>query len=452
LREEDERRRREEDERKQREREAREKRKREEAEQRAREKEAKRHAKDEVRKAKEAARALEPRRRKAPVRWGRNISLVLLVSVVGAFVALHLMSFSTESYEQAAKDATGLPVRIGALRVSLISGGQLRLENISIGAARVETVRMVPEIGSLFSDNMSFSRVEIDGAVVPQEALAQLLLGSVKAPSMKRAKIVATKAKLPGPLPLPEFDADIVLGGDGALESISLQGPDKLLAKLDRKGGEFAVELLAGSFKLPFAPGVVFSDFGLKGSAGRGGMIVKEWSGLLFDGPVAGSARINWTENWSVDGDLRARNVSVATFAPALIAAGKAEGHGVFSMSGREPTRLFENARLQGEIKVERGALGAIDLVRTVQSGGKQSGGKTDFSRLSANVVYDRGAVAVRGLNVAAEPAGTGANGNADIARDGALSGRLMVEFKSNTLVKGAYNLSGTVKEPILGR
>ena len=333
----------------------------------------------------------------------------------------------------------------------MISGGQLRLENISAGGARIETVRLVPEIESLFADKLTFSRVEIEGAVIPQEALAQLLLGSVKAPSMKRARIVATRTRLIGPLPFPEFDADIALSGDGALASISLQGPDKLLAKLDRKGAEFSVELLAGSFAVPFTPGMVLSDFGLKGSAGRGGMVVREWSGLLSDGPLSGSARINWIGGWSVDGDIKGRNINAGAFAPALVSEGKASGHGAFSMSGREPTKLVENGRIQGEIKIERGALGAIDLMRTAQTGGKQSGGRTEFSELTAHVAYDRGAIAVRGLNIEALPAGTAASGNADISREGSLSGRVVVEIKARSVIRSTYSLSGTLKEPVLG-
>jgi hypothetical protein len=450
--EEDARKLREEEERKRREREAREKRKREETERRAKEKEARRVAKEQARQAKDAARALEPRRRKSPARWGRNVALVLLVGLVGAFVAVHVLPFSAESYERAAQQATGLPVRIGTLHVSLISGAQLRLENISIGDARVETVRLTPEIGSLFSDDMTFSKVEIEGAVVPQAALAQLLLGSIKAPSMKRARIVATKTKLVGPMPLPEFDAEIALSGEGGLGSISLQGPDKLLAKLEHRGGEYSVELLAGSFAVPFAPGMVLSDFGLKGVAGRSGMVIREWSGLLSDGPLSGSARINWAGNWSVDGEIKGRNINAGTFLPALVSEGKASGHGVFSMSGREPTKMFDSSRIQGELKVERGALGAIDLMRTVQSGGRQSGGRTEFSALTAHVVYDRGAVAVRGLNVDALPEGTAASGNADISREGNLSGKLVVEIKARSVIRSAYNLSGTVKEPVLGK
>jgi len=134
------------------------------------------------------------------------------------------------------------------------------------------------------------------------------------------------------------------------------------------------------------------------------------------------------------------------------VSGGKASGHGVFSMSGQVPTKLFDNGRLQGEIKVEHGALGAIDLMRTVQSGGKQSGGRTEFSVLTAHVTYDRGAVAVRGLLVDALPEGTGASGNADISRDGTLSGRLVVEVKARTVIKSAYGLSGTAKEPVLGK
>ncbi|MDH4191350.1 MAG: AsmA-like C-terminal region-containing protein [Betaproteobacteria bacterium] len=384
--------------------------------------------------------------------WGSYVGRGLLLALVVGFVGVHLVPFSTEAYERAAKDATGMPVKIGSLQFSLISGGQFRFEKISIGPVRIGAVRMVPEFGSLFGDKLAFSKVEIEAADVPQDAIGQLFLGSVKAAGMKRAKIVATKVKLFGSIQIPALDADIVLAGDGGLESISFQGPDKLMARLERKGNEFAIELLAGSFSVPFGQGVVLSDFGMKGNAGRQGMVVKEWSGLLYEGPLSGSARIKWGGSWSVDGDIKARNVNAGVFAPALISSGKAEGQGVFSMSASDPAKLLESAQIRGDISIERGVLGSIDISRAVQSGGKQSGGRTEFTELKANVIYDRGAIAVRGLNVTAVPAGARVGGSAEIAANGTLSGRVTVELKAPAAVRTALVLSGDTKEPRLGR
>ena len=91
--------------------------------------------------------------------------------------------------------------------------------------------------------------------------------------------------------------------------------------------------------------------------------------------------------------------------------------------------------------------LGSFDLSRAIQTGGRQAAGRTQFSELTGQGVFDRGAVTLRNVNIGAGALTAGAN--ADIAQGGALSGRIIADVRgSNEIRRTTINLGGTVKEP----
>ena len=120
------------------------------------------------------------------------------------------------------------------------------------------------------------------------------------------------------------------------------------------------------------------------GSATRQGMIVSGWDGAALGGVLSGNARIRWTDDWSIDGELRGRAIDAGKFAPALVSGGRAEGRGTVSMNGSDVSALAASARIRGTFTVVKGALANVDLSRIVQTGNPQAGGKTPFSELTA--------------------------------------------------------------------
>jgi hypothetical protein len=133
-------------------------------------------------------------------------------------------------------------------------------------------------------------------------------------------------------------------------------------------------------------------------------------------------------------------------FAPALLSEGKGEGSGKFSMRGA-PGKLAESSRLDGSFTVSRGVLGSIDLAKAIQSQGKTSQGRTLFNEMNGQVVYDRGAVALRGVTIAAGQLNAGAS--VDISQSGALSGRVVADVKiASQLQRATLNLGGNLQEP----
>ncbi len=386
-----------------------------------------------------------------PRKWGKPAVMVLFALLVGGIGVLHVMPLPTLEYENAASEAMGVPVKIGSARLSVITGIEVKLEGVSIGgdAVKIRVVRGVPEVGSLFGEKKAFSRIELEGVSLSQAQLGDAVLGKVSGEKFRVARITIKQAKFDGPLSLPPLDVDAVVASDGALQSVTLRGGDKLSVQLSPKGRDIGFEISAGSLAVPFAPALNLSDFEMKGTANRGGVTASEFNGRAYDGTIFGSAKMRWGGSWVVDGEVRARGVKVAVFAPALVSEGKVEGRGNYTMSGANPATLFESARLQGEFKIEKGVLGSFDLTRALQTGGAQSGGSTVFSELTGQGVYDKGAIRIS--NVAITAGAMNAGATLDIDANGGLSGRVVADVKTpNQTLRATLNVSGKIQDPVI--
>jgi len=214
-------------------------------------------------------------------------------------------------------------------------------------------------------------------------------------------------------------------------------------------GGTLNIEGSAGSFAVPFVPGIVLSDFGVKGSATRQALSIAEFDGRIFEGVVSGSARVRWGESWSVEGEVRAKNLNAGVFAPALVSEGRAEGRGLYSMSGAAPAKLGESARLEGTFRIDKGVLGSFDLGRAIQTGGAQSTGRTLFNELSAQGLYQGGTAQLRNITIAAGALNAGAS--LDILGGGTLSGRVIADLRTPAqTLRATLAIGGKIQDPIL--
>lgn len=385
-----------------------------------------------------------------PVNWGKPAAVALFVILIGGVGALNVMPVSTAEYEKAASEALGVPVKISSARLSALTSVEVRLEGVSIGdAVKVRLVRGSPEIGSLFGAKKVFSRIELEGASASQAQLGEAAFGKVGSENFRVGRIVMKQAKFDGPLALPALDIDAKVAGDGTLQSIALSGPDKLAVRLAPKGNELEFEISAASLALPFAPAFSLSEFGMKGTATRQGVSASDFDGRAFDGVISGKARIGWGATWSAEGELRARGVKVAVFAPTLVSEGKVEANGKYTMSGPDPAKLYERARLDGSFKIDNGVIGNFNLRRALETGGAQTGGRTEFAELTGQGVYERGSVQLRNIAITAGAMSAGAS--LDIDASGALLGRIAADVKTpNQTLRAVLNISGKLQDPVI--
>lgn len=405
-----------------------------------------------LRAKREAALQARPTRRggarEAKGGWGKPIALTLFLLLVIAIGVAHVMPIDTSDYERAATEALGEPVKIGSASLSLVGGLQLKFRNVSFGDTKLAEVRGFPELDALLGPKKSFSRIEIDNARIDQALIGPALFTKVKADNFAIARVLAKNLELSGPLAMPKgLELDVAYDGAGVVRAAFLRGPDGLVVKLAPKGSSMEIEISAATFTLPIAPAVSFGRFSMRGTIGPKGMSVSEWDAAALNGTLSGTANMTWGDNWVVEGVVTARNINAAVFAPALVSDGRAEGSGKFSMRSSQPAKLGDAARIDGTFTVNRGVLGSFDLARAVQSNGKAASGRTMFSEMTGNGVYDRGAVALRNLTISAGQLNAGAS--ADIAQNGALSGRIVADVRvASQQMRAVLNLGGTVREP----
>jgi hypothetical protein len=406
----------------------------------------------ELRAKREAALQARPTRRgearMAKGGWGKPIAITLFLLLVIAIGVAHVMPIDTSDYERAATEALGEPVKIGSASLSLVGGLQLKFRNVSFGDTKLAEVRGFPELDALLGPKKSFSRIEIDDARIDQTLIGPALFTRIKADNFSIGRVLAKNLELSGPLAIPKgLELDVAYDGAGMVRTAFLRGPEGLVVKLAPKGSSMEIEISAATFTLPIAPEVSFGRFSMRGTIGPKGMSVSEWDAAALNGTLSGTANMTWGDSWVVEGVVTARNINAAVFAPALVSDGRAEGSGKFSMRSPQPAKLGDAARIDGTFTVNRGVLGSFDLARAVQSQGKAATGRTMFSEMTGNGVYDRGAVALRNLTISAGQLNAGAS--ADIAQNGALSGRIVADVRvASQQMRAVLNLGGTVREP----
>ncbi len=384
---------------------------------------------------------------------GKPLAIAVVVLLLAGVGVLHVMPLSTADYESAASASLGVPVKVSSARMSLISGIEVKLDRITIGsgdkAMKIARARAFPGIGGLLSSQKAFSTIELEGAVIPQSMLGQGLLGALKGGALQADTIVLKQATFKGPLTLPALDATLKMSPEGRVVSVVLRGNDGLEATLTPKGGAIGIKAKMNVMALPFLPGVTLTDVGMTGSATRDGLTLSEWDGRVFDGVVSGTADMRWGAAWSVSGKLRSKGVNAAIFAPALLSAGKADGEGTFSMSGANPTAFKQAVRLEGAFTISKGVLGSFDLSRGIQTKGKQSSGRTVFAELTAEGLYQGGAVSLHKIRIGAGK--LNAAGTLEITPDGGLGGRIVADVESGPRdFSATLNVVGTLKEPRL--
>src|SRR5438552_6337179 len=380
--------------------------------------------------------------------WGKPVTIALVVILGVALGALHVIPISTADYEKAAREALGQPVRVGSGRISLWRGVHYEFKDVRIGErVRIAEARAFPPLDALFDERKIFRRIELEGAALPQDVLGEVLFARANGENFKLGRVVAKQLKLEGPLPLPPLDVDVALDASGLPRAASLAGPDNLVINLSSKGAELEFEMSAGSFTLPIAPALSLDQFGMKGTLTRRGMNISSWDGAALNGSVSGTAKVRWGGTWNVEGAVTARGINAGVFAPALLLEGRGEGTGRFWMTGAEPAKLASGGRLEGNFTVNKGVLGSFDLSRAIQTGGRQVTGRTQFTEMNGQAIYNAGAVALRNVNIGAGALNAGAS--ADIAQSGALSGRIVIDVRTSTqALRAILILGGTVKEP----
>ena len=413
--------------------------------------------------------AAPPKAGKKPAKWGRILGAYLAGLVVIAVVLVQVapLSFYIPQVEKLASDRLREPVTISSMHVSLLPRPHLVLDAVAVGRLqdlKIGTVRVTPELMSLFGGAGVLKTVELESLNLDQDALSMASQwgtpgrdGASQKLRVDQLKLKDARLLLKG-ITLPAFGGVLELGRDGALRKASLRSADdKLSMEFTRTGPEFGLDLTAWNWQPPTGPAVVFTELHLKGVTKPGGLLINAVSGRLYDGTVSGSARFGWDDGWRLDGHLDAAKVDlnplVKALAPDMSAKGKLDAEVDYLMRGRTWEGLWREPRVKAVFKVRDGEVYNMDLMRALQAppGEPVRGGQTRFDELSGTLTLSQGVYRFRQLNLSSGLLRAGGYGA--ISPNGEWSGQLDVEVKSKSITVAArLGLSGKAADLTLER
>ena len=363
------------------------------------------------------------------------LGLGLVALVVVGLVAVHLISYDGQipQFEKAAAAQFQQPVKIKALRLSLLPKVQLRLEGVSIGAEgqiKVSQITATGDLGNLFSDKKVFKSLELDSPVITDAGLGWILFGKPTARDVVFGRVLATNARLESKgLGLPAFEAKLQSDGQGAWKAIVIESADKSLnVELTPKGDAVQIDFKARSFKIPFGSELTLDELAASGTADKTQLAVTEFKGFSHGGILSGNAVLKWGGQWSLAGELNAKQMDMTRLVPGLM-EGRLSGSGAYGMQAAEAAKLFAANRLEGNFVVARGTLMGIDIGRMVQGGAMS--GETKFAELAGSFLHDRGATQLRQVRLT-EGAIT-ATGGAEVDAESNVRGRFAVDLRMSS-------------------
>lgn len=384
-----------------------------------------------------------------PVKWGKPLALGLVGLVVLGLVVIHLIPFDGQipAFEKAATAQFQQPVKIGKLHLALLPSMHLRFDGVSVGAAgqiSIPRIKASGEMGNLFNEKKTFTSLELESPVLTEEGLGWILFGRSAAGDIAFGDITALNATLASKnVSLPAFDARLPSDGAGGWKAISIVSVDQNLSvELQPDADSIQVAIAAKALRVPFGSTLTLDEFAAKGTANAAGIVLSEFKGFVYGGTLGGTARLKWGSNWSLAGELNAKQIDTALLFPSLLTGGRLAGTAAYVMQGPEATRLFTAPHVEGNFTIPWGTLLQVDLGRLMQGGERR--GETKFSEFGGSFVHDRGATEVRALRLSQ---GTMlVSGTAAVDLERAVRGRFAADLKlSREQRRANLTLSGTL-------
>lgn len=413
----------------------------------------------------EEAVAAAPVRRRRKTNWMRTLSLSTVAIVVLVIGLLHVvpLRFLADKLERGIGGWLHDEVSISSLKFRIVPTPHLRIEGIAVGKAldaKATHGRVFVDIPALLGDRVSVNSLELENVAITGEAPRRIL--SWGRPDGKKGaaeidQVRLRNVKLDVKPELPVFDATVVFGRDGALKQANLSGEGKWTATLrPREAGDFDFAFDARGWDLPVGLPLPIADISAKGVISGAEMAVPEFEASVHDGRVNGTLKVSWSQGVRLSSDLRVERVVaqpfMATFTKDIAVTGKLEGNFSVACEGATLATLFAAPRAQGKFRLTDGSISNVDLVASMQTAEAGSrAGVTKFAELTGDLAAGEGRVSYRSLNL--QGGVLRSSGALDIGANGALSGRLAIELRSNIAQdRGAFGVSGTVARPILRR
>ena len=401
-----------------------------------------------------------PKRRK-PI--FKTLLVGLALALIAAVGLVHVVPMRTLAVkvEQALSKWLHDDVSIASATFRLWPTPHLRVENVAVGKlldAKASVGKVYLDLPTIFGDRLSINQLEFEGVSVSREAVKRMpTWGSPEGKSEIGAVSLITlkNVKLDVKPSVDSFNADLSFDKKGELRSARLVGPTWSVSMKPGEGG-FDLDADLRNYVLPASIPVPISSATLKGKWTGNQIVVPEFDGTAMDGKVSGTLKITWGPGVRLESDLALARVSaknlVATFTKDIAVTGRLDGNFQVTAEGASPETLFQAPRAQGKFRITDGTVSNVDLVAVMQSDAAgQRAGVTKFGELTGDYAGAEHRGAYRNLNL--QGGVLRGNGSVEIGQSGSLSGRAILEIRSQVAQdRGSFNVTGTVARPIIRR
>lgn len=256
-------------------------------------------------------------------------------------------------------------------------------------------------------------------------------------------------------LQLESFDGKVSLKEAGGLNSIDLVSSNNALSlAIAPQGADYAIDLKAANWQLPFNQKLMFSSLNAKGLASGNQIRFSQIAGEIYGGNLTGQINIQWPESngqWKTTGDFKLEKAYaeqlLSTFGSAVIVDGKLALNGSFASQASTASQLAEASAVRANFDVRQGDIQGIELSRAVMSRGQSlAGDSTQFDKLTGTVQANKGQYQFSKLQLNSPQ--LNANGYINIAADNALTGNVTADLAAQSRrLQAKFAVSGSGKD-----
>jgi len=396
-------------------------------------------------------------------RWlALGLILVVLAAIATPFL-VPISGFIPELSALASKKL-GQPVTIAELRLEMLPSPRVAIHGLRIGTKDEITVgkaHIVPELLALLGGRKMVREIRAEHVRVQERAPAMLRTIPKSEPggeALLIQRVVLRDVKFEHrAFKLPEFDANVELAADLSASFASFVTRDGTLRlSVEPEGpGKARLQLSASNWRFPLiAAPLLFESLEVQGRVDGSQLALQSVNGRLYGGSIAGSASLDWSRQWRVEGKADLAGVALVPVQRALgkknpRLSGRLGAKSTFSSTARAPAQLLDALVLNAPFEVADGAWQGVDLSKAaaLPMGRIDPGGATRFQELAGRFGLRGRRIKLEDLCIRSPKLVAG--GYIEVAPDQTLAGKLDLSVaKTAGFIGVPVALAGTTADP----
>ncbi len=407
---------------------------------------------------KQTASKLKSATKRKPLPWGGISVGLLLLAVLSLFIIP--MALPTQEYaaklEKQLSDELHQPVHVGKFSVRILPTPRIDLGEIYIGEIKqIKAQQAIISIGfgSLFGDIRNIQELQLEGAELNGSGLLEVPGWLQSLASDKQhpiARITFIGGKLNGDaVQFNDMDGSVNFDAQGKFASSEIRANSgKFILNIKAApDGKLETVFNLHNSALPLLPNWNFEDMTANGVLTSDGLVVSDFDARISGGILQGTARLDWQNGWSAQGNLNAKTMTLSSISKLL--EGDMDGEGRFKMQAETLGKLTDSSAFDGTMVVKKGVISGVNIIETARLHSKENipGGRSHFDKMDGALSYSNGVYHFKSLKI--ESSVLNATGNVDIAKQ-QLSGRMTARLSIDGVSNVDLQVGGATDNPTL--